>query len=197
MQMFVTGCTIFFIYFGQPPQFSASFSCLSSFLSFPISTFWLCKSSLLYPPVSCLIIEVSVCLWGALQYLLIKASVCVCLFISCCYFRHSPGGLVTHKPALPTEVYTVSCHCTSSHSKHCQNEISSTLSLTLYIFLYVSQLLADPCHLDFQKTPVHNENHTTDCYFPFIKSYIYFFFLSSFANYYICRIAQKKIYSYH
>lgn len=123
-------------------------------LSFPVSTFWLCESFLLYPPVSCLIIEVSVCLWGALQYLLIKASVCVCLFISCCYSRRSPGGLMTHKPALPTEAYTVSCHCTSSHSKHCQNEISSTLSLTLYIFLYVSQLPADPCHLDFPKTTV-------------------------------------------
>lgn len=29
-----------------------------------------------------------------------------------------------HKPPVPTEAYTVSCHCTSSHSKH-QNEILS------------------------------------------------------------------------
>lgn len=85
-------------------------------------TFWLCQPSLLYPPVLCLIIEVSVCLRGALQYLLIKASVCVCLFISGCYSRRSPGALMRHKAPLPTEAYTVSCHCTSSHSKHCQNE---------------------------------------------------------------------------
>ncbi len=104
-------------------------------------TFWLCQPSLLYPPVSCLIIEVSVCLRGAPQYLLIKASVCVCLFISGCYSRRSPGALMRHKPPLPTEAYTVSCHCTSSHSKHCQNEIFSLstsvalLSLNLSIYI--------------------------------------------------------------
>lgn len=112
---------------------------------FPVTSFpiFLCRSSLQpswlsqslnfltlsafpsLPFVSCLIIEVSVCLRGAPQNLLIKASVCVCLFISGCYSRRSPGALMRHKPPLPTEAYTVSCHCNSSHSKHCQNQILS------------------------------------------------------------------------
>lgn len=113
-------------------------------------TFWLCQPSLLYPPVSCLIIKVSVCLRGAPQYLLIKACVCVCLFISGCYSRRSPGALMRHKPPLPTEAYTVSCHCTSSHSKHCQNEILSLatsvalggcLLSCLPVFLYINVFL--------------------------------------------------------
>lgn len=122
--------------------FSFSVALLSNRLDFLcLLTFWLCQPSLLFPPVSCLIIEVSVCLRGAPQYLLIKASVCVCLFISGCYSRRSPGALMRHKPPLPTEAYTVSCHCTSSHSKHCQNEILSLstsvalLSLNLPIFI--------------------------------------------------------------
>lgn len=141
----VTGCAILwttsYVFCHLMPARLLSLSFLSpTILTFSVSTFWLCKPSLLYPPVSCLIIEVSVCLWGAPQYLLIKASVCVCLFISCCYSRLSPGALMRHKPALPTEAYTVSCHCTSSHSKHYQNEIVyftlSCLNLSLYI-LYI------------------------------------------------------------
>lgn len=100
-------------------------------------TFWLCQPPRLYPPVSCLIIGVSVCLRGAPQYLLIKASVCVCLFISGCYSRRSPGALMRHKPPLPTEAYTVSCHCTSSHSKHCQNKIYLVLSPNHSLYIYI------------------------------------------------------------
>lgn len=92
-----------------------SFSFLPS--SYHLLTFWLCQPSHLCSPVSCLIIEVSACLQGAAQYLLIKASVCVCLFISDCYSRRSPQALMRYKPPLPTEAYTVSCHCTFSHSK--------------------------------------------------------------------------------
>lgn len=91
------------------------------------------------------------CLRGAPQYLLIKASVCVCLFISGCYSRRSPVALMRHKPALPTEAYTLSCHCTSTHSKPCHNKILShstyttlesciqtCLSVPLYMFGIVS-----------------------------------------------------------
>lgn len=117
----------------SPLVFAFSASLLSSHLDFLcLLTFWLCQAPRLYPPVSCLIIEVSVCLRGAPQYLLIKASVCVCLFICGCYSRRSPGALMRHKPPLPTEAYTVSCHWTSSHSKHCQNEI---LSLSTFVAL--------------------------------------------------------------
>lgn len=121
------------------------FFCYSSVALLPnhpdflcLLTFWLCQPSHLYPPVSCLIIGVSVCLRGAPQYLLIKASVCVCLFISGCYSRRSPGALMRHKPPLPTEAYTVSCHCTSSHSKHCQNEIYLVLSPNHSLYIYIA-----------------------------------------------------------
>lgn len=157
---YVIGCSFLWIWIPKEPRSLSPFPppVASAALFFPPShldflsllTFWLCQPSLLYPPVLCLIIEVSVCLRGALQYLLIKASVCVCLFISGCYSRRSPGALMRHKAPLPTEAYTVSCHCTSSHSKHCQNEhVSFSTSAALsHVFgslyrLHVHILICD------------------------------------------------------
>lgn len=181
---------------------------LSSHLDFlRLLTFWLCQpASRLYPPVSCLIIEVSVCLRGPPQYLLIKASVCVCLFISGCYSRHSPGALMRHKPPLPTEAYTVSCHCTSTHSKHCQNEILSLstpvalegsilccLSISLYIlWIYIyphiclcwSPQSVLPPHLP--RDPRSNERHARGCFLIKIHPALFLFHHFPLYTHYTC-----------
>lgn len=183
----------------SPLVVSFSAALLSNHLDFLcLLTFWLCQPSLLYPPVSCLIIEVSVCLRGAPQYLLIKASVCVCLFISGCYSRRSPGALMRHKPPLPTEAYTVSCHCTSSHSKHCQNEVfvsfylccswrASLVSQSFHIYCVYSHIsffwsflsLSPP---QFLRTPV-KWKHARGCFPIKIYTFLFFFHPSFFILY--------------